>query len=172
MLAAFRLRPRLAPLKLRPENELYPLSLIRRTMASLPHIGELGLEFLEVERGRCSAKLRYQRRLAGNPQNGVLHGGVVTTLLDTVGGAAAFSVASQGQSVATLDLRIDYLRAAHPTDALHGEAQCYRLTRTVAFVRGEACDLDRNRPVAHFVATFAMGSIGFTPGGHGADGTV
>ena len=151
-------------MKLRPENELYALPMIRQTMGELPHISELGIEFIDIERGRCSAKLPYQRRLAGNPKNGVLHGGVVTTLMDSVGGAAAFSVVSLGQTVATLDLRIDYLRSAHPSDALFGEAHCYRHARSVVFVRGEAYDLDRDQPIAHFVATFAIGSIGFSLG--------
>jgi len=164
MLSADSERRGRTPVELRPENELYPMSLIRRTLEGLPHIREIGLEFLDIERGRCSAKLPYQRRLAGNPETGVLHGGAVTTLMDTLGGAAAFSVTALGHSVATLDLRIDYLRAAHPTDALFGEANCYRLARSVAFVRGEAYDMERNRPIANFVATFAIGSIGLTPG--------
>jgi uncharacterized protein (TIGR00369 family) len=138
--------------------------MIRRTLEGLPHVIEIGLEFLDIDRGRCSARLPYRRRLAGNPESGILHGGAVTTLMDTVGGAAAFSVVAKGSSVATLDLRIDYLRSARPTDAIVGEASCYRLARSVAFVRGEAFDMERNHPVAHFVATFAVGSIGFVPG--------
>jgi acyl-coenzyme A thioesterase PaaI-like protein len=55
---------------------------------------------------------------------------------------------------ATLDLRIDYLRPATPGKTVIGRAECYRVTRSIAFVRGQAHDGDANDPLAQVAATF------------------
>ena len=55
---------------------------------------------------------------------------------------------------ATLNLRIDYLRAAMPGRTVTGRGECYRLTRSIAFVRGQAHDGDPADPVAHVAGTF------------------
>lgn len=143
------------------EDSLYPLERVRQTLESLPHFQELGIQIVDVARGSCTARLDPSPRLAGNPDNGAVHGGVITTLLDSVGGTAAFSVIRQGQAVATLDLRIDYLRMSEPGRAIFGRAECYRLSSSVAFVRGMAYCEERET-LAHFVATFMIGSVGFS----------
>jgi uncharacterized protein (TIGR00369 family) len=143
------------------EEDLYPLGQVRETLEGLPHFRELGLAVSEFERGRCTLRIDPSPLLIGNPDTGALHGGVITTLLDSAGGAAAFSVVRRKQTVATLDLRIDYLRTAAPDRAIYGRAECYRLTRSVAFVRGVAF-CDAKKPVANFAAAFAVGSVGFS----------
>ena len=55
-------------------------------------------------------RVAYRAELVGNPETGVVHGGVITTLLDSVCGLAVFSSFTQMRPVATLDLRIDYLK--------------------------------------------------------------
>jgi acyl-coenzyme A thioesterase PaaI-like protein len=57
---------------------------------------------------------------------------------------------------ATLDLRIDYLRPAAALKDLLAEAECYRVTRHVAFVRGVCHQGDAERPVANLTATFIV----------------
>ena len=54
----------------------------------------------------------------------------------------------------TLDLRVDYLRPAVPERTVIGRGECYRLTRSIAFVRGIAHDGDPDDPVAHVAGTF------------------
>ena len=55
---------------------------------------------------------------------------------------------------ATLDLRIDYLRPATPGKAVVGHGECYRITRSISFVRGQAHDGDPTDPLAHVAGTF------------------
>jgi acyl-coenzyme A thioesterase PaaI-like protein len=55
---------------------------------------------------------------------------------------------------ATLDLRVDYLRPAVPGRAVIGRGSCYRMTRSIAFVRGFAHDGDPDDPVANVTGTF------------------
>ncbi|MBI5443746.1 MAG: PaaI family thioesterase [Deltaproteobacteria bacterium] len=148
-------------MKVRPEEELYPIDQVRETVGGLPQFQELGIRIVEVGRGVCVARLEPSPRLAGNPETGAVHGGVITTLLDSVGGAAALSVIRAGQSLATLDLRIDYLRMSEPGRAIFGRAECYRLSRSVAFVRGTAY-CEETEPLAHCAATFMVGSVGLS----------
>ncbi len=141
----------------------YPLKRIQSILEQLPHVDALGLIAIEMNRGSCLFEVKYAPHLVGNLESGVIHGGVITTLMDSAGGAAAFSVVPAGASVATLDLRIDYLKQAEPGKSIRGYAECYRQTRHVAFVKGHAYHDSPNDPIAHFVASFMIGSVGFAP---------
>lgn len=55
---------------------------------------------------------------------------------------------------ATLDLRVDYLRPATPGKTVIGRGECYRITRAIGFVRGQAHDGDPADPLAHVAGTF------------------
>lgn len=127
------------------------------TMAlASPHMRELGIRFVSVERGVVLAMVPYRLDLVGDPLTGILHGGVVTTLLDSAGGAAVFSMISGPSPIATLDLRIDYLRPSTPEAPLYARVECYKLTRSVAFTRGTAYNHDEDDPVASMAATFML----------------
>ncbi|WP_260295206.1 PaaI family thioesterase [Sedimenticola hydrogenitrophicus] len=145
------------------ETTRYPLDTIRTILERLPHVEALGLRAIEMHRGSCLFEVQYAPHLVGNLETGVIHGGVITTLMDSAGGAAAFSVVPAGASVATLDLRIDYLKQAEPGKAIRGHAECYRQTRHVVFVKGHAYQDSTDDPIAHFVASFMVGSVGFAP---------
>jgi acyl-coenzyme A thioesterase PaaI-like protein len=64
----------------------------------------------------------------------------------------------EGQSMATLDLRIDYMKPATPHKDLMVRAECYKMTRNIAFVRATAFQEDLLDPVATSVASFMMGT--------------
>lgn len=125
-------------------------------LAHLPHAKELSIELLSVDEalGRCAMRLPWRAELVGDPEREILHGGVITSLLDTLGAAA---VIARGLAVqATLDLRVDYLRPAAARLDLTAEAECYRHTRHIAFVRGVCHQGDPERPVANLTATFVL----------------
>jgi uncharacterized protein (TIGR00369 family) len=126
-----------------------------------PHMRKLGFEILAIERGVCVARLPYSDDLIGDPVSGVLHGGVVTSLLDTAGGAAVLSALRKPLALATLDLRIDYLRGSRPHQDLLAKVECYKTTYNIAFVRGIAYDGDERDAVASMAATYMLRTQSF-----------
>jgi len=60
--------------------------------------------------------------------------------------------------MATLDIRIDYMKPATPGEDLYVESECYKVTRNVAFVRAFAWQDDIDDPVATSVAAFMLGT--------------
>ncbi|MCW5752298.1 MAG: PaaI family thioesterase [Alphaproteobacteria bacterium] len=124
----------------------------------IPHCRELGVRVVEVGAARTVLMLPFQERLIGNPEFGILAGGVVTTLVDTVCGMAVQVALGKLLPIATLDLRIDYLRPSEPRQDVHAMAECYKLTRQIAFVRSTAWNEDEAKPIANCVATFMIGS--------------
>ena len=132
-------------------------------LRGLPHFEILKLELIAMDVGYCQMRLPYQQDFVGDPQTGWVHGGVVTTLLDSVGGLAVFASLQRMQPVATLDLRIDYLKPATPQSHLLAEARVETMTRTVAFVSGVAYQDTPESPIARATASFVLDGAGTKP---------
>jgi uncharacterized protein (TIGR00369 family) len=127
----------------------------KQFIAAIPHARALDMRVDEVLSGHAELSLPYNPQLVGDPQTGVLHGGVVTALLDTAMGTAVVSHPQSTGGTATIDLRIDYMRPATPGQRLRAEAECYRVTRSVAFVRATAYD-EGDEPVAAAAGAFTV----------------
>jgi uncharacterized protein (TIGR00369 family) len=104
----------------------------------VPHNRALGVRFVSFTAGRVTLALPYDVKLVGNPLTRVIHGGAITALLDAACGLAVFVKLVEPIPIATLDLRIDYLRPATPNKEVFGRADCFKVTQNVAFVRCEA----------------------------------
>jgi uncharacterized protein (TIGR00369 family) len=127
----------------------------------IPHAAAIGMQLVSRAPHRCVVRVPYAEHLVGDPDTGVIHGGVITAVLDNASGMAVRGhddFVTQG-GMATLDLRIDYMRPAEPHHDLFTEAECYRTTPNVAFVRAVAYQRDRSDPVATSVATFMLGTL-------------
>ena len=125
-----------------------------------PHAKAIGIELVALVKRKCIVKVPYAEHLIGDPDTGVIHGGVITATLDNASGWAVRCHEDwiEGMSMATLDIRIDYMKPAEPEQDLIVEAECYKLSRTIAFVRGFAHQGDIDDPVATSVAAFMMGT--------------
>lgn len=86
----------------------------------------LGLHLVECGQGRAVMEMPFRDELIGDPFRPALHGGVVSTLIDTCGGAAVACAAEPSDLVSTLDLRVDFLRPG-PLEDLLCEARVVRL---------------------------------------------
>jgi uncharacterized protein (TIGR00369 family) len=126
----------------------------RKFVSGTPHMREIGARITAVDRARGSMTLPARPEWVGDPVRGLLHPGALTVLADSACGLAVGAALTQRAPYATLDLRMDYLRAAGPAHDVHCDAHCYRLTRNVAFVRGEVWQADRDQPIAAAQASF------------------
>lgn len=124
--------------------------------AGAAHTHALGLAYVGRDGDRVRIRAPYRDDLIGDPDTGVLSGGLVTTLLDHVGGLAVWVALDAFKPIATLDLRVDYMRAAEPGRDLIAEARCYRLTRSIAFVRAWAFEDSPDNPVAAAQAAYIL----------------
>jgi uncharacterized protein (TIGR00369 family) len=125
-----------------------------RFMSAVPHLEALGIGF--VARGPNWAELQmpYAPQLVAYPETGVIASGAIFSLMDSAAGFSVLVARGKMEPHATLDLRCDYLRPAEPGKTVFGRAECYKLTRRVAFVRGIAHDGDPEHPIAHVAGTF------------------
>lgn len=132
----------------------------RQFIQAIPFSRALDMELLDIGRGVAMIRMPFSPALVGDPKTGVIHGGAVSALMDTCGGAAVMSHPEALAGTATIDLRIDYMRPAKPGQPITARAECYHLTRSVAFVRASAWDDDEDRPVAAANGAFTVERAG------------
>lgn len=106
------------------------LGKLAQLFESTPFVGFLGMRFQSVEVGRVRIEIPFRSELVGNPELPALHGGVVSALLDTCGGAAVWSQLGKDDRVSTVDLRVDYLRPGR-AETLVGVGRVIRLGNRV-----------------------------------------
>ena len=140
---------------------------LRAFTQGIPHNRALGMRVISLQRGgeldafrgESVFVLPYDAKLVGNPDTGVLHGGAITALLDACSGASVFAALAEWKPIATLDLRIDYLRGGEVPRDITARAHCYRVSKNVAFTRAIAFhDGDEGDPIASSMGTFMLGT--------------
>ena len=117
-----------------------------------------GLRLDRLAPGEAWSSLPYRPVFVGDTETGVLHGGVVTAMLDESCGMAVQLALDGTRAIATLDLRIDYQKPATPGIDIKAHSFCYRVTRSIAFVRSTAYQESEDDPVATATACFVIGA--------------
>lgn len=118
------------------------------------HGGTLGIDYLAHGADWAELFLDHDARLVGMVDSGIIASGPIISLMDMATSLAIWIRLGKFRHQATLDLRVDYLRPAVPGRRIVGRGECYRTTRSIAFVRGTAHDGDAADPVAHVTGTF------------------
>jgi len=118
------------------------------------HAAEIGHRYVAHGDDWAELAFDYDPRLAMAASNGVLASGPVISLIDSASGLSIIAKIKRLRPLATLDLRIDYMRSAPPGRPITARATCYRVTRNVAFVRCIAHDGDPDDLVAHSMSSF------------------
>ena len=134
--------------------------ILEQLVSGPPHTRALGFRLEALEGRSVTLAAPYRPEFAGDPDSGVIAGGVVSTLLDHCCGMAVWAALERYEVIATLDMRIDYMRAATPGRTLFARAEAFQMTSSVAFVRGIAFDEDPDDPVAAAQAAFMLNSDG------------
>ena len=136
-----------------PGTEFDP-SLASRILTRHGHGGWLGIRYHDHGADWVELALPWRDELVGIDGQGVLASGPIISLMDNATSMSVWALCGKFVPHATLDLRVDYMRAARPGQTVIGRGECYKLTRTISFIRGIAHDGDPADPVAHVTGTF------------------
>lgn len=112
-----------------------PARILEIMQEQVPFNRLLGIRGEQAGEGRCVLSLPVKPEFTGDPRRPALHGGVVSALLDTAGGIAAWSSLKHGESVSTVDLRVDFLEPGRVKGTLRAEAELLRKGNRVCHVR-------------------------------------
>lgn len=123
-------------------------------LACSPYTTRMGISAVAASETGCTLALPFSPDFVGDPDSGVLHGGAITALVDTAFGFSVFFRVRKFAPIATLDLRITYLRAARPGVTVYARAHCYKLSADLAFARAEVFDDQAEEPFATCMGTF------------------
>ena len=115
--------------------KLTPSDVLRVMEEIVPFNRFLGLRGESVSEGRCVLRLPVRGELVGDPRRPAIHGGVISSLIDTAGGVAAWSALGEDETVSTVDLSVDFLEAAGLDGDLRASAELLRKGNRVCHVR-------------------------------------
>ena len=127
---------------------------VSRFIGTLRHCQHLGIQAVSATGNELVVELPYSDAIVGNPETGVIHGGAITTLMDTASGTVVICALPEFELCPTLDLRVDYMRAAEPGYPVYARARAYRVTSNIVFTRCETFQEDPEQTIAHCVGTF------------------
>ena len=110
----------------------------------------LGAVLESVESGTVTITCDFSDRLT--QQHGLIHGGVVASLVDVACGYAALSVMPADREVLTVEFKVQFLKPAN-TDRLIAVGQVVQAGRTLTVCEGSVFDAMRSRVIAKMTTT-------------------
>lgn len=124
---------------------------VQDLVASAPYPGLLGMRLAAMDLDSCSVELDVERKHL--QPFGIVHGGVIATLIDTATFWAAFLRLPQDAGLVNVDLKLNYLEAV-PAGAgrLRAEGTCLRPGRQVSYAEARVLDTT-GRLVGHGTST-------------------
>jgi uncharacterized protein (TIGR00369 family) len=129
---------------------------VQHFLSGVPHLATLGIAYRSHGPDWAELAMPFAEQQLADPEYGIIASGAIFTLMDSAAGFSVHMRLGEFVPIATIDLRIDYLRGPAPGATVFGRANCYRLTRQIAFVRGFAHDGDESQPIANMAGTFMI----------------
>jgi acyl-coenzyme A thioesterase PaaI-like protein len=118
------------------------------------HAASLGIKIIKARPGWAEFILDWRDELMARASSKIPASAPIISLMESACGHAVWSAIERPLSSVVLSLRVDHLRPATPGRRLIGQAECYRVTKRIAFARGIAHDGDEDDPVANATASF------------------
>ena len=108
-------------------------AIIRFIEEEVPFDKYLGIKVDELRKGFARLSMPFRKEFVGDKRRPALHGGIISTLIDTCGGTAAWTHCTKEDRISTVDIRVDYLRPG-PDDDIMAEATVQRIGNRVSVV--------------------------------------
>lgn len=137
-----------------PKGTGFDPALVNKMMGKFGHGGFLDMEYVGHGADWVELAIDWREDLVADPDTGILASAVIISLMDNATSLSVWTAIGEFRPQVTLDLRVDYMRPAMPGKSVIGRGECYKVTRSMAFVRGIAHDGDPDDPVAHVAGTF------------------
>jgi len=120
-----------------------------------PLMDWLQAKVIEVEEGEVKMKFSTEKYML-NPI-GILHGGIMATMLDEVMGAASFTL-GRPTGFATINMSVDYLQPAKTGEIIYGIGKVLRAGKTVLHIESRLLNAD-NKIIAKATANMIATSV-------------
>ncbi|SFX06408.1 PaaI family thioesterase [Marinospirillum alkaliphilum] len=127
---------------------------LKRFMTLIPHCKMLNMQVEAVSETDLVLSLEGDQRFVGNARDQLIHGGLLTVLMDTACGSAAILALPEPEVCPTVDLRMDHYRAASAGQRLFCRARVTHLARQIVFTEGWIWQQQEDHPVAKGTGTF------------------
>jgi len=109
---------------------------------NIPIHNFLGLKLLVIEKGFVRVSVPFRDEVVGDIRKNRWHGGIIATIMDSVGGIAGGThFKSFDDKLATIDLRIDYLKGAEASSIIV-EGKIVRLGNRILVTKMKAFQND------------------------------
>ena len=115
-------------------------TMVRDSFSKMTMMAHLGASLSSVRPGAVEVRLVHREELL--QQHGLFHGGVTTTILDSAGGYAAFSLFKPGDEILTVEYKVNFIAPAIG-DELVARGEVVKIGKSLSITRGEACVIKR-----------------------------
>ncbi len=127
--------------------------IFRRVKESFDRQNFLSLSGAELETvGKGAVSISCRRRPDLTQQQGLLHGGVVTTIADVTCGYTALTVMPEGREVLTVEFKINLLRPVL-TEKIRAIGKVVKTGKSLVITESEVFDEETGKLLAKMLAT-------------------
>jgi uncharacterized protein (TIGR00369 family) len=122
---------------------------VQESVRTSPYPALVGMTIAELELDRCRIELTLRNDHL--QPFGIVHGGVLATLIDTATFWAAFLRLPEDAGLVNVDLKLNYLKAV-ARGRLHADGECLRAGRQISYTVASVYD-ENGELVAHGTST-------------------